>query len=107
MWEVNQMSSGKALDREDTFYEAKARERLLANRNWLRHGKNTSAGRIDEMLFDWVTMKQLSSGSNSPVTRVRAHLYHLIKEHKLLIDVKGDKFRYDLEGLRRMAKRGK
>ena len=100
------MSNGDILDREDTLYESKARELLLAGRNWLRHGKNTSAGKIDEMLFEWVSIDDLSKGCHAPVERVYAHLNHLRKEHKLLIEKKGGKFRYDLEGLKGKGKAG-
>jgi len=100
------MSTGKVLDREDTIYEAKARELLLAGRNWLRHGKNTSAGKIDEMLFEWVTIEELSKGSHAPVERVYAHLNHLRKEHKLIMEKNDGAFRYDLEGLRGKGKAG-
>lgn len=94
------MSNGDILDREDTLYESKARELLLAGRNWLRHGKNTSAGKIDEMLFEWVSIDELSKGCHAPVERVYAHLNHLRKEHKLIIEKKDGQFRYDLEGLK-------
>jgi hypothetical protein len=73
----------------------------------LRHGKNTSAGKIDEMLFEWVSIDDLSKGCHAPVERVYAHLNHLRKEHKLLIEKKDGAFRYDLEGLRGKRKAGK
>ncbi len=101
------MSNGDILDREDTLYESKARELLLAGRNWLRHGKTTSAGKIDEMLFEWVSVDDLSKGCLAPVERVYAHLNHLRKEHKLLLEKKNGKFRYDLEGLKGKRKAGK
>jgi len=101
------MSNGDILDKEDTLYESKARELLLAGRNWLRHGKNTSAGKIDEMLFEWVSVDDLSKGCHAPVERVYAHLHHLRKEHKLLLEKKDGKFRYDLEGIKGKGKAGK
>lgn len=45
------MSSGLKLDRADTAYAEKAHELSIKNRNWLRHGKGTTAGKIDEMLL--------------------------------------------------------
>ena len=101
------MSNGDIMDREDTLYESKARELLVAARNWLRHGKNTSAGKIDEMLFEWVTIDELSKGCHAPVERIYAHLNHLRKEHKLLLEKKDGKFRYDLEGIKGKEKAGK
>ncbi len=101
------MSNGDILDREDTLYESKARELLLAGRNWLRHGKNTSAGKIDEMLFESVSVDDLSKGCHAPVERVYAHLNHLRKEHKLLLEKEDGKFMYDLEGLKGVGKAGK
>jgi hypothetical protein len=38
---------------------------LLKNRNWLRHGSKTSAGKIDEMLFDGATVEQLAKGAKT------------------------------------------
>ena len=57
------MSSGLKLDRADTAYAEKAHELSLKNRNWLRHGSKTSAGKIDEMLFDGATIEQTGKGS--------------------------------------------
>ena len=41
------MSSGLKLDRADTAYAERAHELSLKNRNWLRHGSTTSAGKIE------------------------------------------------------------
>jgi hypothetical protein len=54
------MSSGLKLDRADTAYAEKAHELELKNRNWLRHGKGTTAGKIDEMLLDGATIEQMA-----------------------------------------------
>lgn len=98
------MSSGKTGDREDTLYEAKARELLIDGRNWLRHAKNTSACRIDEALFEWVTIEELSKIGRTPVTRVYAHLNHLRKEHGLDIQRNEGKFKFNLEQGKRKRK---
>ncbi len=60
------MSSELKLDRADTAYAKKARELSLKNKNWLRHGSKTSAGIMDEMLFDGATVEQLAKGANRP-----------------------------------------
>lgn len=39
------MSSGHKLDREDTTYAEQAHKLSMKNRNWLRHGSKTSAGK--------------------------------------------------------------
>ena len=59
------MSSGLKLDRADTAYAEKAHELSLKNKNWLRHGSKTSAGKMDEMLFDGATVEQLVRGANT------------------------------------------
>ena len=94
------MSSGMKLDRADTVYEERARLLLLKNRSWLRHGKNTSAGKMDEMLFDGATIEHLSKGAKTTKGAVYVHLSHLRKVHKLVIVRKDGMFRYDLEGMK-------
>ena len=65
------MSSGLKLDRADTTYAERAHELLLKNKNRLRHGRKTSAGKIDEMLFVGATGY--------------LHLNHLRKVHELAV----------------------
>ena len=73
------------LDRADTAYAEKAHELSLKNRNWLRHGSMTSAGKIDEMLFDGATTEQLAKGAKTTIATVYVHLTHLRKVHKLAV----------------------
>ena len=91
------MSSGMKLDRADTAYAERAHELSLKNRNWLRHGSKTSAGKIDEMLFDGATIEQLAKGAKTTKATVYVHLTHLRKVHKLAVVKKDGVFRYDVE----------
>ena len=90
------MSSGLKLDRADTAYAERAHELSLKNRNWLRHGSTTSAGKIDEMLFDGATVEQLAKGARTTKASVYVHLTHLRKEHKPTVVKKDGVFTYDL-----------
>jgi hypothetical protein len=90
------MSSGLKLDRADTAYAERAHELSLKNRNWLRHGSTTSAGKIDEMLFDGATVEQLAKGARTTKASVYVHLTHLRKEHKLTVVKKDGVFTYDM-----------
>lgn len=91
------MSSGLKIDRADTVYAEMAHGLLLKNRNWLRHGIKTSAGKIDEMLFDGATIEQLAKVAKTTKASVYVHLTHLRKEHELLVSKKDGVFRYDVE----------
>jgi hypothetical protein len=91
------MSSGLKLDRADTAYAEKAHELSLKNKNWLRHGSKTSAGKMDEMLFDGATVEQLVRGANTTKASVYVHLTHLRKVHKLAVVKKDGVFRYDMD----------
>ena len=91
------MSSGMKLDRADTAYAEKAHELSLKNKNWLRHGSKTSAGKMDEMLFDGATVEQLVRGANTTKASVYVHLTHLRKVHKLAVVKKDGVFRYDMD----------
>ena len=98
------MSSGLKLDRADTAYAERAHELSLKNRNWLRHGSRTSAGKMDEMLFDGATVEQLAKGARTTKGAVYVHLSHLRKVHKLAVVKKDGVFRYDVEGMTEKAK---
>ena len=92
------------LDRADTAYAERAHELSLKNRNWLRHGSKTSAGKMDEMLFHGATVEQLAKGAKTTKGTVYVHLNHLRKVHKLAVVKKDGMFRYDVE---RMNGKGK
>ncbi len=91
------MSRGLKLDRADTTYAEKAHELSLKNRNWLRHGIKTSAGRMDEMLFDGATIEQLAKETKTTKASVYVHLTHLRKVHKLAVLKKDGVFRFDMD----------
>ena len=91
------MSSGMKLDRLDTAYAEKAHELALKKRNWLRHGKNTTASKIDEMLLDGATIEQMAKGAKTTKATVSVHLTHLRKVHKLTIVRKDGMLRYDVK----------
>ncbi len=99
------MSSGLKLDMADTAYAERAHELSLKNRNWLRHGSNTSAGKIDEMLFDGATVEQLAKVAKTTKANVYVHLTHLRTVHKLAVVKKNGLFRYDVD--RMIGKDGK
>jgi hypothetical protein len=103
------MSSGLKLDRADTAYAERAHQLSLKNRNWLRHGSKTSAGKMDEMLFDGATVEQLAKGAKTTKGTVYVHLNHLRKVHKLAVVKKDGVFRYDVEGMHdsQKVKKGK
>jgi hypothetical protein len=101
------MSSGMKSDRADTAYAEKAHELSLKNRNWLRHGSKTSAGKIDEMLFDGATIEQMAKGAKTTKATVSVHLTHLRKVHKLAIVKKDGVLRYDVERMNGKKKMGK
>jgi len=94
------MSSGLKMDRADTAYAERAHELSLKNRNWLRHGSKTSAGKIDEMLLDGATIEQMAKEAKTTKASVYVHLNHLRKVHKLAVVKKDGVFRYDVEGMR-------
>lgn len=91
------MSSGMKLDRADTAYAEKAHELSIKNRNWLRHGKGTTAGKIDEMLLDGATIEQMAKRAKTTKATVSVHLTHLRKVHKLAIVKKDGVYRYDVK----------
>ena len=93
------MSSGLKLDRADTAYAEKAHELELKNRNWLRHGKGTAAGKIDEMLLEGATIEQMAKRAKTTKATVSVHLTHLRKVHKLAIVRKDGVLRYDVKKL--------
>ena len=101
------MSSGLKLDRADTAYAEKAHELSLKNRNWLRHGKGTTAGKMDEMLFDGATVEQLAKGAKTTKASVYVHLTHLRKVHKLAVVKKDGMLRYDMNKMNGKKKTGK
>jgi hypothetical protein len=94
------MSSGLKLDRADTAYAERLHALLLKNKNWLRHGSKTSAGKMDEMLFDGATIEQMAKGAKTTKGTVYVHLNHLRKVHKLVVAKKDGVFRYDVEGMK-------
>jgi len=98
------MSSGLKLDRADTAYAERAHELLLKNKNWLRHGSKTSAGKIDEMLLDGATTEQMAKGAKTTKATGYMHLNHLRKVHELAVVKKDGLFRYDVD---RMNGKGK
>jgi DNA-binding transcriptional ArsR family regulator len=91
------MSGGTKLDRADTAYAEKAHELALKKRNWLRHGKGTTAGKIDQMLLDGATIEQMAKGAKTTKAAVSVHLTHLRKVHKLAVVKKDGVFRYDVK----------
>jgi hypothetical protein len=101
------MSSGLKLDKADTIYEERARKLSQKNRNWLRHGKNTSAGKIDDMLFDGATIKQMAKGARTTKATVYVHLNHLRKIHKLAVIKEDGVFSYDMDGMNGKGARGR
>jgi len=107
------MSSGMKQDRADTAYAERVHELYLKNRNWLRHGSKTSAGKMDEMLFDGATVEQLAKGAKTTKATVYVHLTHLRKVHKLAVVKKDGVLRYDVdkmngkEGKKSKSKRSK
>ena len=101
------MSSGLKLDRADTAYAERAHELSLKNRNWLRHGSKTSAGKIDEMLFDGATIEQMAKGAKTTKATVYVHLTHLRKVHKLAVVKKDGVFRYDVDKMNGKEKTGR
>ena len=101
------MSSGQKLDRADTAYAERAHKLSLKNRNWLRHGSKTSAGKMDEMLFDGATVEQLAKGAKTTKASVYVHLTHLRKVHRLVIVKKDGVFRYDVERMNGKKKAGR
>ena len=98
------MSSGLKLDRADTAYAERAHELLLKNKNWLRHGSKTSAGKIDEMLLDGATTEQMAKGAKTTKATGYMHLNHLRKVRELAVVKKDGLFRYDVD---RMNGKGK
>ena len=90
------MSSGMKLDRADTEYAERAHELSLKNRNWLRHGSTTSAGKMDEMLLDGATTEQLAKGAKTTIATVYVHLTHLRKVHRLAVVRTDGVFKYDV-----------
>lgn len=101
------MSSGLKLDRADTAYAERAHKLSLKNRNWLRHGSKTSAGKMDEMLFDGATVEQLAKGAKTTKATVYMHLNHLRKVHKLTVVKKDGVFRYDMDRMNGKKKVGR
>jgi hypothetical protein len=101
------MSSGQKLDRADTAYVERAHALSLKNRNWLRHGCKTSAGKMDEMRFDGATVEQLAKKAKTTKASVYVHLNHLRKVHKLAVVKKDGVFRYDVAGMIGKAKTGR
>ena len=93
------MSNGLKLDRSDTAYAERAHELSLKNRNWLRHGSKTAAGKMDEMLLDGATIEQMAKRANTTKATVSVHLTHLRKEHKLTIVKKDGVLRYDVDNM--------
>jgi len=91
------MSSGLKLDRADTAYAERAHSLTLKNRNWLRHGKETTAGKIDQMILDGATIEQMAKGAKTTKATVSVHLTHLRKVHKLSIVKKDGVLRYDVD----------
>ena len=101
------MSSGQKLDRADTAYADRAHKLSLKNKNWLRHGSKTSAGKIDEMLFDGATVEQLTKGAKTTKGTVYVHLNHLRKVHKLAVVRKDGVFSYDVDKMNGKKKKGR
>src|SRR5512136_3116987 len=101
------MSSGQKLDRADTAYAERAHELSLKNRNWLRHGSKTAAGKMDEMLLDGATIEQMAKGAKTTKATVSVHLTHLRKEHKLIIVKKDRVLRYDVDKMNGKKKAGR
>jgi hypothetical protein len=101
------MSSGLKQDREDTAYAEREHKLSLKNRNWLRHGSKTSAGKMDDMLFDGATVEQMAKEAKTTKAFVYVHLNHLRKVHMLAVIKKDGVFRYDVGGMNGMKKAGR
>ena len=101
------MSSGLKMDRADTAYAVRAHKLSVKNKNWLRHGKKTTAGKIDEMLLDGATIEQMAKGAKTTKATVSVHLTHLRKVHKLTIVKKDGVLRYDVCKMDGMKKAGR
>jgi hypothetical protein len=101
------LSCGLKLDRAGTAYAEKAHALSLKNRNWLRHGSKTSAGKMDEMLFDGATVEQLAKLAKTTKASVYVHLTHLRKVHKLAVVKKDGVLRYDVERMQVKEKTGR
>ena len=91
------MSSGLKMDKANTAYAERAHELALKKRNWLRHGSQTAAGKMDEMLLDGATIEQMAKRAKTTKATVSVHLTHLRKVHKLTIVKKDGVLRYDLD----------
>jgi hypothetical protein len=101
------MSSGLKEDRSETACAERAHLLSLKNRNWLRHGSNTSAGKMDEMLFDGATIEQMAKAAKTTKATVSVHLTHLSKEHKLAIVNEEGVLRYDVDRMNGKKKAGR
>jgi DNA invertase Pin-like site-specific DNA recombinase len=73
----------------------------------LRHGSKTSAGKMDEMLFDGATTEQLAKGAKTTKGTVYVHLNHLRKVHKLAVVKKDGVFMYDMDRMNGKKKVGR
>jgi hypothetical protein len=91
------MSSGLKMDKVDTAHAERAHQLSLKNRNWLRHGSQTAAGKMDEMLLDGATIEQMAKGAKTTKATVSVHLSHLRKVHKLAVVKKDGVFKYDVD----------
>ncbi len=67
----------------------------------------TSAGKMDEMLFDGATVKELANVAKTTKASVYVHLIHLREMHKLAVVKKDGVFRYDVDRMNGKRKVGR
>ncbi len=105
------MSKGTVFDRAEIHREARARELLASRRNWLKHLRTSTIGKIDEMLFTGASVRDMAQRAETTVNTIYMHLNHLRKEHHLVIAREKGIFRYDVDGMsearRKRAKAGR
>ena len=98
------MSRSDGQEYEKTICELNRRMDLSKNRNWLGHQLNTTAAKIDDILFDESTIEAMAKVCRTTGKKISRHLTHLRKEHgiplknesgKIIIDYKEMKKRID------------
>ena len=99
------MSRSDGYEYEKMICELQRRLSSAKKINWLGHRLNTSIAKIDDMILDGATIKEMAKKCRTSNESVSVHLTHLRKVHKIPIKNESGTIRIDLnEVIRRVEK---
>jgi len=90
------MSKSDGYEYEKMICELQRRLNSAKKMNWLGHRLNTSIAKMDDMILDGATIKEMAKKCRTSNESVSVHLTHLRKVHKIPIKNESGTIRVDL-----------